>query len=287
MNKIVLMIFVLVSTALMGSSFSIGKIGLQYVSPLLMVGIRFLMAGILMAIYVRLTKKTHPKDFTTWMRIFLIGLFQTAGVFAAIFISLRTISAGQSSILTFMNPLLVIVIGSLVLGMKYRLIQWIGVLLGFIGVMITLGGQFEFQFGTILGFGGAVSWAIATLLVHRWGKEINTLVLSAYQMLFGGVVLLLCSVIFEEIQFTLNSTSTFVIIWLTIMASVVQFTMWFFVLQQGNPAKVSSFLFLAPFFGVLFGWLLLHETIGPTLILGGICIFGGIFLVNWTAKVKA
>ena len=220
------------------------------------------------------------------MKILAIGLFQTAGVFAAIFISLRTISAGQSAILTFMNPLLVVVIGSLVLGMKFRFVQWIGVISGFVGVLITLGGQFEFQFGTILGFGGAVSWAIATLLVNRWGKELNTWVLSAYQMLFGGVVLLLCSVLFEEMQMTLNHTSVFVILWLAIMASVVQFTMWFFVLQQGNPAKVSSFLFLAPFFGVLTGWLLLHESMGPTLVIGGVFIFSGIFLVNWTAKAS-
>ena len=56
MNKIVLITFMLISTALMGSSFSIGKIGLAFVSPLLMVGIRFVMAGIIMAVYVRLTK---------------------------------------------------------------------------------------------------------------------------------------------------------------------------------------------------------------------------------------
>lgn len=286
MSKTVLIIFVLISTALMGSSFSIGKIGLAYVSPLLMVGLRFVMAGIIMAVYVRLTKKPLPKDFRTWMRILLIGLFQTTGVFAAIFISLRTISAGQSAILTFMNPLLVVVFGSLILGMKFRSVQWIGVILGFVGVLITLGGQFEFQFGTILGFGGAVSWAIATLLVNRWGKEINTWILSAYQMLFGGAMLLLCSFLFEEVQLILNPTSVFVILWLTIMASVVQFTMWFFVLQQGNPAKISSFLFLAPFFGVLTGWLLLDESIGLALLLGGVLIFSGIFLVNWTTKAK-
>lgn len=286
MSKTVLIIFVLISTALMGSSFSIGKIGLAYVSPLLMVGLRFVMAGIIMAVYARLTKKTLPKDFRTWMKILLIGLFQTAGVFAAMFISLRTISAGQSAILTFMNPLLVVVFGSLILGMKFRSVQWIGVILGFVGVLITLGGQFEFQIGTILGFGGAISWAIATLLVNRWGKEINTWILSAYQMLFGGAVLLICSFLFEEVQLMLNPTSVFVILWLTIMASVVQFTMWFFVLQQGNPAKISSFLFLAPFFGVLTGWLLLDESIGPALILGGGFIFSGIFLVNWTMKSK-
>lgn len=286
MSKTVLIIFVLISTALMGSSFSVGKIGLEYVSPLLMVGLRFVMAGIIMAVYVRLTKKDLPKDIQTWMKILLIGLFQTAGVFAAIFISLRTISAGQSAILTFMNPLLVVIFGSLVLGMRFRSIQWIGVISGFVGVLITMGGQFEFQHDSILGFGGAISWSIATLLVNRWGKEINTWVLSAYQMLFGGVVLLVCSVLFEEMKLILNPTSVFVILWLTIMASVVQFTMWFFVLQQGNPAKVSSFLFLAPFFGVLTGWLLLDESIGPTLVIGGFFIFSGIFLVNWTAKAK-
>ncbi len=284
MNKMILTLFVLISTALMGSSFAVGKIGLAYISPLLMVGLRFFIAGIIMAMYVVITKKPHPKSANVWIRIGWIGLFQTAGVFAAIFISLQTITAGQSAILTFMNPLLVVIFGFLFLGMKYRWVQWLGVTLGFIGVLITLGGQFEFQFGTILGFGGAISWAIATLLVSRWGKEINTWVLSAYQMLIGGTVLLLGSLLFEDIQFIINPTSVFVLLWLAIMASVVQFTMWFFVLQQGNPAKVSSFLFLAPFFGVLSGWLLLKESIGLAVVIGGLCIFSGIFLVNWTTK---
>lgn len=278
--------FVIISTGLMGSSFAVGKIGLAYVSPLLMVGLRFFMAGIIMAIYVFLTKKPHPKYAATWLKIIIIGLFQTAFVFAAIFVSLQTISAGQSAILTFMNPLLVIIIGTIFLGARYRLLQWTGVILGFVGVLITLEGQFEFQFGTILGFGGAISWAIATLLVSRWGVEINTWVLSAYQMLFGGAILLLGSVLFEEMELIFNSTSVFVILWLTIMASVVQFTMWFFLLQHGNPAKVSSFLFLAPFFGVISGWLLLQESISSALIIGGLFIFVGIFLVNWTSKPK-
>ena len=63
MNKIVLITFVLISTALMGSSFSVGKIGLAYVSPLLMVGLRFVMAGITMAVFVGLTQKTSPERY--------------------------------------------------------------------------------------------------------------------------------------------------------------------------------------------------------------------------------
>src|SRR5690606_6456494 len=72
-------------------------------------------------------------------RIALIGFFQTAGVMGCIFVSLRTITAGQSSILTFMNPLLVVIFGTLFMKLSYSPRQWFGVILGFIGVFITLG----------------------------------------------------------------------------------------------------------------------------------------------------
>lgn len=284
MNRIVLAILVLVATALMGSGFTIGKIGLTYVTPLLLVGLRFFIAGVVMAILVFLMKRPHPTDCKSWGRILLIGFFQTTAVFAAMFISLRTITAGESSILTFTNPLLVIIFSAVVLKLNFRFIQWLSVIVGFTGVFITLGGQLQFKLGTIIGFSGAVFWAIATILVNRWGKEIDTWVLSAYQMLFGGSLLLFGAFFFEDTQFTINETSIFALFWLAIMTSVIQFTIWFFLLQQGNPAKVSSFLFFAPLFGVIFGWLLLDEPLEPTIIIGGGFIFSGIFLVNWPVK---
>ncbi|UOR13675.1 DMT family transporter [Halobacillus amylolyticus] len=281
MSKAVFALLVVITTSLMGSSFAIGKIGLAYVSPLLLVGLRFAIAGILMSLFVILYKRPHPKKNGDWFRIVVIGFFQTAGVMGAIFLSLRTISAGQASILTFMNPLLVVIFGALFIGSKYRLIQWAGVLLGFVGVFITLGGQLHFQFGTLLGFSAAVSWAIATLLINRWGHLFDTWVLTAYQMLFGGLILLLGSAFLEQTHLVLNPTSIFIVLWLAVMASIVQFAVWFFLLKEGDPGKVSAFLFLAPFFGVVSGWLLLDEHIGLSLLSGGMMIFLGIFLVNW------
>lgn len=284
MNKFVFALLVVITTGLMGSSFAVGKIGLSYVSPFLLVGLRFTIAGIIMAILVALYKRPHPGTPRNWFRVAVIGFFQTAGVMAAIFLSLRTISAGEASILTFMNPLLVVVFGAIFVKSRYRVVQWAGVLLGFIGVFITLGGQLHFQIGTLLGFGSAVSWAIATLLIKKWGSTFDTWVLTAYQMLFGGLILLLGSTFLEQARLVLNPTSVFIILWLAIMASIVQFAVWFFLLQKGDPAKVSAFLFLAPFFGVISGWLLLNEHIGLSLLSGGVLIFLGIFLVNWPEK---
>lgn len=283
-NKLVFAVLILITTSLMGSSFAIGKIGLLYISPLLLVGMRFTLAGAVMAIAVKLLKRPHPAQSAGWLHILIIGFFQTAAVMGCIFLSLRTISAGESAILTFTNPLLVVLFGAVFLNMRFRFVQWTGVTMGFIGVFITLGGQLQMGVGTVLGICSAVAWATATLLVKRWGHALDTWVLTAYQMFFGGLLLLIASPLLEVPRFSVTAMSISIVLWLAIMASIVQFAVWFYLLQKGHPGKVSAFLFLAPFFGVLSGWLLLDEQLGLSLLIGGTLIFTGIFLVNWPGK---
>jgi probable blue pigment (indigoidine) exporter len=280
MNPVFYGMLVALTTSLMGSSFAVGKMGLAYISPLLLVGIRFTLAGVLMALFV--IKKPLPKSAADWARIFVVGLFQTAGVMGCIFLSLRTITAGESSILTFSNPLLVVILGTLVLGLQYRLSHWLGVMIGFVGVFITLGFHLQLNIGTVLGLGAAFCWAIATVLVKRWVGRFNIWILTAYQMLFGGLLLLVLSIGLETPKLIVNLSSSFIVLWLAVMASIVQFALWFYLLNQGDPGKTSAFLFLAPFFGVIFGWILLDEVVNWTVYLGGLLIFIGIFLVNWT-----
>ncbi|WP_210469343.1 DMT family transporter [Sporosarcina sp. 6E9] len=286
MNKYVYGLLVILTTSLMGSAFAIGKIGLLYFSPILLVALRFTIAGILMAIFVVFWKRPHPRSLQDWWKVFIIGFFQTAGVMGCIFVSLKTIKAGESSILTFTNPLLVVILGTIFLKLTYKRLQWIGVVVGFLGVFITFGAHLSIKIGTLLGFLSAVSWAIGTLLIKTWGQTINVWVLTAYQMLFGGLILFGGSFILEEPFFEPNIISIFILLWLAIMASVVQFAVWFYLLTIGDPGKTSAFLFLAPFFGVISGWLLLDEPIHWYVMLGGVFIFIGIFMVNWVPKIN-
>lgn len=287
MNKVLFIVLVVITTALMGSSFAIGKIGLNFISPLLLVGLRFTIAGLLMVLLVILLKRDHPRSIKEWFQIMILGIFQTTLVMGPIFISLRTITAGESSILLFTNPLLVVIFGTIFMGMKYRFIQWIGVLVGILGVFITLGASLDIQQpGTLFGLLGAVSWAIATLLLKKFGSWFDIWVLTAYQMLFGGLLLLLGSICLESVQLEITSLSLFIVFWLAIMASIVQFAIWFFLLKKEDPGKVSAFLFLAPLFGVIFGWLLLNEQIHIATLVGGGLILVGIFLVNKPLKKK-
>ena len=286
MNTIKFSLLILLTTFLMGSSFAVGKIGLTYSSPLLLAGLRFTIAGFIMAVIVIALKRPHPASKGNWIKMLIIGAFQTAGVMGCIFLSLRTITASESSILTFTNPLLVVVFGSIFLQTRYKFYQWIGVLLGIVGVSIAVGAQIELKIGTLFGILSAVFWAMSTLLVKKWGPLFNTWVLSAYQMLFGGLLLLLGGFIFEKPVFILNGNSLFILLWLSIMSSIVQFAVWYYLLQKGDPGKTSAYLFLAPFFGVLSGWLLLGETLYPSIIVGGLFIIIGIYLVNRNFQKK-
>lgn len=286
MNSFKFTLLILLTTFLMGSSFAVVKFGLPYSSPLLLAALRFTLAGLMMAVFVFILKRPHPTSIKSWMKVLVIGAFQTAGVMGCIFLSLRTITASESSILTFTNPLLVVVLSTIFLKTHYKLYQWIGVLFGLVGVSITMGAQIDFKIGILYGILSAVFWAIATLLANKWGIQFDTWVLSAYQMLFGGLLLLLSSFMFEKPFFILNSHSLLVLLWLSIMSSIVQFAVWYYLLQKGEPGKTSAFLFLAPFFGVISGWLLLGESLYLSIIVGGIFIIIGIYLVNSNFQKK-
>ncbi|MFF2455257.1 DMT family transporter [Peribacillus simplex] len=280
MNVYKFTLLILLTTFLMGSSFAVVKMGLPYSSPLLLAALRFTLAGSIMAMIVILLKRPHPNTRGDWIKMLIIGTFQTAGVMGCIFLSLRTITASESSILTFTNPLLVVVFGTIFSQTRYKLYQWFGVSLGIVGVIITMGAQLEFKVGILFGILSAVFWAISTLLAKKWGAISDTWVLSAYQMLFGGLLLLLGSFILEKPFFIMNGHSLFILLWLSIMSSIVQFAVWYYLLHKSDPGKTSAFLFLAPFFGVVSGWALLGEPIYTSLLIGGLFIIIGIYLVN-------
>jgi drug/metabolite transporter (DMT)-like permease len=197
-----------------------------------------------------------------------------------VFFSMRWITSSESAILTSSSPLIVIIMGTLISGTVYRMRQWLGVIVGLVGVVVAFGFHLGLQPGTFISLAGAVIFASATLLIKRWAPAFDMNVLAAYQMLAGGIALLIMSVITEHPFFTVTAESVTVVLWLAVMCSIVQFTLWFYLLHRGDPAKTSAFLFLVPLFGVLTSWLLLGERIEWYVGAGGLLIGIGILLVN-------
>lgn len=269
----------LLTTFLMGIAFPVGKIGLDFAPPFLLMGLRFFFAGGLLALLS--ARKRQPKGAKQWLQAGTLGLFQSAGVMGFAYYSMRWITSGESAIITSTSPLMLIVLGAVMNGAKYRVWQWLGVIVGFVGVMFTFGLHLEIEPGTFICFAGAVCFTIATLILNRIGPAFDLKVLAAYQMMAGGIALLVLSGATEDLYFSVTVTSVTVLLWLVVMCSIVQFSVWFYLLQNSDPARTSAFLFLVPLFGVLTSWLLLGEQVTWHVYAGGAMICFGIFMVNW------
>ena len=280
------LLLLVLATGLMGSSFAVVQMGIRYAPPLFLAGLRFSLAGLILAFGVR--QRPHPRDWRLWARVITIGLLQTTGVMGAIFLSLQTIPAGESAILTFANPMLVVVFSAFFLGTRYRAGQWIGAALGLAGVAVAVGiaasAAWHLHIGVIYGLASAVFWAVATLLLKRWGPLIDPWVMTAYQMLVGGFCLVGLGALLEGPHFQITPDSIVILIWLVIMASIVQFGAWFYVLHHEDPARASAYLFLAPVFGVVSGWGLLDQPIGVDVAIGTVLIVAAIWLINRTHR---
>ena len=81
MNRLKFIILIVLTTALMGSAFSVSKMGEVYASPLMFAAIRFILAGLLLAFIVGFMRMPHPKHSSEWFYVAVIGFFQTTGVF--------------------------------------------------------------------------------------------------------------------------------------------------------------------------------------------------------------
>lgn len=276
-----------VSTMLVaGLNFPIGKMALSFGSPFILLAIRFIGAGLLMLPFI--LKRPHPRSAVSWLKVATIGLFQSALVMTGIYISMKTITSGSSSILSSTNPIWFIVFSALVLRTRYHDLQWVGVAIGFAGVAMSQGFQLDWQVGFWYALGAGMAWGLATLLTARWGKAYDSYVLAAYQMLFGGILLLIASPFFEQPFFVWDPSQlfreVFIIGWMILMSSIFQFITWYYVLRNADPAKANAFLFLIPMFGALSGWGLLGETLHWYTLAGMLCICLGIYLVNRPVK---
>ena len=153
-------------------------------------------------------------------------------------------------------------------------------------VRSRLGSGAEDVTGTLFVLGALVTLAIATLVFKRAGTGTSLWMSSGIQSLAGGLALLPVALLTEDVGAVHMSTPLVLsFLYLTLGASVGGFSLWFFILKRASATKASALHFLMPPLGLMFGWLVLGETVPPLDLLGIVPIVLGIRLVT-TAPQK-
>jgi drug/metabolite transporter (DMT)-like permease len=273
------------ATFCMGTSFVASKILLHTVPPFTLVGSRFLLAAVatLPVIFI-LRQRFQGISTQHWRDIAIVGLLQTAGTMGLLFLSMLYISPSAAAVLLFTNPLWVAAFSPLILKEKISTPQYIGLCMGFFGVVLLIGftsNTLEMR-GNVLGLASALCWTSATLFAKQRQLKVPPFILSFGQMLVGGLVLIGVAFLSHETYNIAAATPKdwFWFAWLTLPSSVGSFGLWYVALSRGGALKASSFLFLTPLFTALTSVLVLGTSVSLQQFIGAVLVGSALYIVN-------
>ncbi|AKP78589.1 putative amino-acid metabolite efflux pump [Priestia megaterium Q3] len=272
-----------------GLTWPVSKLALGYSSPILLSGVRSLLAGIvLLAVALPRYKRLHWKQ--NWHKYMVSGLFNAILFYGLQTLGLMFMPAGVFSVIVYLQPVLIGIIAWLWIGESMNAVKVGGLLLGFVGVATISMGELSANasaVGIILAVLTALSWAIGTVYIKRISDSVDGIWLITIQSLVGGVVMTATGSGVEGWSHMVwNSSSVLLLLFLALFSVAVAWLIYFHLISHGDASKVASFNFLVPIISIVIGTLFLDEPFTSSLLVGLALIIISIYLVNKKAKNK-
>ena len=286
----------LICCFLWGSAFPCVKIGyslfgIEGADPptiILFAGMRFTLAGVLAAVIGSAAgkKPLFPKK-SSWPKIVKLSLIQTVAQYILFYIGLANTTGVRGSIITGVNVFVAVLVASLLFGQEDLTAKKIaGCVIGFAGMILvyangtSLGGGFSLN-GDLLILGSAVSYGFSSVFLKRYSKYENPVVLSSYQFIIGGMILMITGFLLGGRISAPGPAGILMLVYLACI-SAVAYSLWGLLLKYNPVSKVTVFGFMNPVFGVILSSLLLSESssLNYMVIISLAMVSLGIVIVN-------
>jgi drug/metabolite transporter (DMT)-like permease len=250
--------------------------------PLLSASLRFLTAGAVMLAIAKArgARIPRPRD---WQRIAPAGVFLFVGGNGLVSIASQSIHSSGVAVVCAMMPLWIGVLGS-AMGEKPTLREWTALVIGFVGVLVLLGGPSLAgqPIHIVLVCFSPILWAAGSLLSRRTrdvGGAHAALVGPAMQMLTGGTALGIVALARgERIPVDASVEGWLALGYLCVFGSLVAFTAYAWLLRNARPVIATSYAYVNPVIAVLLGAALHGEPVGWTTIVANVLIVGAVML---------
>lgn len=277
-------IFMGLAFSLMWSSaFATARIIVAGAPPLMALSLRFLISGLLAVVVARALGQSWRLNGPQARSVVIFGLCQNALYLGLNFIALQWVEASLASIIASAMPLIVALLGWVLRGEKVSLIGLLGLLSGFLGVALIMGGRVEGgadPVGILLCMAGATALAVATLTVRSASAGGNLLMVVGLQMLVGSMALGLVSALSETHHVVWSLPLVVAFFYQIFVPGLTATLLWFTLVRRVGAVKAAAFHFLNPFFGVMVATLLLGEHIGTLDMIGVGIAAAGILAVQ-------
>ena len=279
-----------------GSTFLAIRVGVREVPPLLLAGMRFLVAGIVLYIWMR-TKGEPSPTMREWSAATLLAFLIFVVDYGCLFWAERRVPSGIAAVMMATIPAFMAVSEILILRTQRPTPRLaLALLLGLAGVAVlmsrslSLGGAPIDTVGAGALIVGAIGWSIASALTRRLSLPASKVMSSGAQMLAGGVLLMFAAAIFGEFRgFRVESVSRgawFALAYLIVAGSIIGFTAYVWLIHHESPTKVGTYAYVNPVVAVLVGYFFGGEALGTRTILGTLLVLVSVIVITTTRSKK-
>ena len=277
-----------------GTTWVASRIGVQHVPGLQISYIRQFIAGSLLLIFFFIRGEKLPtwQQFK-WLFVLSIFTFVLSNGFSTW--SVKYVSSGLAALISALYPLCVVIIEMIFFKRNNNTsLTFIGLFIGLAGVAIVFyENAFHeqpegYSYGVILGVIAMIGWSIGTIYIARNKYQMNPYYAIGWQMFFGSfLICLLALTTNNNISFIEIPSQTWIVIaYLVSFGSVVAFVAFIYTVKYLSPAIASLYACINPLVAMIVGSILLDEPLTFNLIIGALITLAGVYIVNYSIKIK-
>lgn len=245
-----------------------------YSEPLSILSLRFVGAAGVLFVFGLIMRGKWPSPKRTIV-IIVSGVFIHGIYLSCVFWGVKNgMPAGVSALLIGLQPLFTAVLAGPLLGERIYSRHWLGLVIGLIGCALVISPKLTVEATGItpatLGAHviGVIAIVLGSFFQKRFVGAMNFKTEPCLQLTGGALVAIPIALATENFEFILSPELIGGYLWMTLILSCGAFTLYMVLLQTGETTKVASVFYLVPASSAIQGYLLFHETLNLTQIIG-------------------
>jgi len=270
-----------------GVSFIATKYLLDELTPETIISMRLILATILLLAIALVQKRDFTINFKSHAYILILALIAVSHLWIQV-TGLKFTTASNTGWIIGTAPIFMALLGLIFFKEKLNTIKVFGILIATFGLLLLVGKgnltniDLIQNKGDLLVLSSAFTWGIYSMVNKKISLNYSPLMTILYLFIMMAVII---------IPFTVNNSSTksvinlsgvgwIAILFLGLLCSGAAYVIWAYALREMESAKVGAYLYFEPFVTVIAAWVFLKEDITLLMILSGLIITAGVFLVN-------
>ena len=264
------------------------KYGLPYAEPLSFLLTRYGLVITLMTAIALLTRAPWPKAPMQWVHIGISGVLVHAVYLGGVFVAIsHGLPAGVTALVVGMQPLLTALGAGWLLGERVSSRQWLGLALGFVGVLLVVSGKFgDTALGPMVIPALIALFGITagTLYQKRFCAQFDLRTGSVIQFVPTALVTAVAVAYFEHYRIVWTGEFVFALGWLVLVLSIGAISLLNLLIRSGSAVNVASLFYLTPPTTALIAWVVFGEKLTLTATIGMALAVSGVYLVARPAR---